>query len=50
VNQAGFNIFQAVGFFADVFDLLDSNMSSLQQADRLLTARDSVRIGALDSG
>ena len=30
VNCAGFNILKAVGFFPDVFDLLDPNMPPLQ--------------------
>jgi len=29
VNHAGFNLFQDVRYFADVFDLLDSNMPTL---------------------
>jgi hypothetical protein len=29
VNYTGFNLFQEVGFFADVFDFLDSNRPPL---------------------
>jgi len=36
VNHSLFNVFETVGFFADVLDLLDFNMPPSQQADGLL--------------
>ncbi len=44
MDQAGFNIFEAVGFFADVHNSLDSDMPPLQQPDGLWP-----KIGDLDS-
>src|SRR5271166_380897 len=38
MNRASFNLFQVVGFFADVLDLIDGHVSSLHQPDGLLTA------------
>jgi hypothetical protein len=46
VNHPRFNFFQAVRFLANVFDLVDANVSALQQPDRLLAARFAVGVSA----
>lgn len=47
MDQAGLDSFQAVRFLADVPDLVDPDMPPTEQADRLLSARMSIPIGAL---
>jgi hypothetical protein len=47
VDQAGFNLFEDVGFFANVFDFLDLNMTPLKESDRLFIRSISFCIGAL---
>src|SRR5579871_97375 len=47
MDQTRVDFFQVVGFFADVFDLVDVNVSSLQQSDGLLTTRISSCVGTL---
>jgi hypothetical protein len=45
VNCAGFYFFEAVGLFADIDDLRDSNVPPLQQTDSLPAARFAFGIG-----
>jgi hypothetical protein len=39
VNEGGFNFFEAIGFLADIFALVDANVTLSQQAKSPLTAR-----------
>ena len=43
MDQPRFDLFQAVRFLADVFDVADVNVPPLQQSDRLPVARVPVR-------
>jgi hypothetical protein len=47
VNYTGVHFFQAVGFLSEVFDLVDSDVSALQQANCLLAANITVWVGTL---
>jgi hypothetical protein len=47
MDQTGLNFFQAIGFFANIFDLLNPNVTTTKQSDRLLATRISIRISAL---
>src|SRR5882762_2701254 len=50
VFQPCLNLFQVVRFLTDVPDLIDQNMSSLQQTDRLLVACLAMRVRAFRLG
>ena len=46
-NETRVHVFQLIRFPADVDDVVDGDVSTLQQADRLLVRRFAVRVGAL---
>ena len=47
LDEAGFDLFEVVGFLADVLDLVDTNVTPLQEANGLFAAGISVCIGTL---
>jgi len=47
MNRAPFDFFELVRFFADVNDLADLNVASVQKSHSLFSARLSASIGAL---